>query len=543
MFQIYCLDSKEFLKNEEGEFYSFSDGGEAALFCSALTAQNKKCQPRSVKINLNWKDIQEEKFKSGEYTIPEFLGLYMNRDHYSHVSKSNPEKLSYIKDEINGMNGNRTLISVRGYLEKFTNLDKIKIDDLCMKFNLFVIEDDGLKFATDPEEITTIYTIYETGFDSLCSSCMRGSFSYLPSHPSVVYGGGDLALAYILGKTGKTRARTVVFPEKRIYGRVYGSSEIHDKLRRRQFQKSVYHSEPGDYENKLSLAGARLKRIPIPDYDKIYLMPFIDEPHLNIVETKEGEWILKRSMANQSNIYNTSGTTSPNFHAPVHCAVCSRYRNPQNCKVVFSAIYTNNYWCEECSKETFKCDETGYYWDNKVKKYEMANGKIWSDHAFIKSGGICQFTKKKYHIRDLIYVHTPSGRREWAKETFTKNGWKSSFDRCYSNEIEKFIYVDSYLKEMVCVKEDLSSRTTVLYENKHYDISIFSKTVIAEEEYVAKIPTSSHDIYSYLFSGGRMFAATQDPTTSTIQPFYINEPGTGLQSRSYNTIGLYGQTT
>ncbi len=243
------------------------------------------------------------------------------------ITKSNSEKLSYIKDEINGLNGNRTLISVRGYLEKYSSLDKAGIDRLCMRFNLFVIEDDGLKFATDPDEITTVYTSFETGFDSLCGSCMRGDFAYLPNHPSVVYGGGDLALAYILGKTGKTRARSVVFPEKRIYGRVYGSSEIHDKLRKRKFQKSAYFAEANTSDSKLSLAGARLKRISIPDYTDIYLMPYIDEPHLGVSVTKEGEWI-SLGQVDQYRGRRWRGPCRTGALAPARTRLCHRCVGP-----------------------------------------------------------------------------------------------------------------------------------------------------------------------------------------------------------------------
>src|SRR5690606_7560176 len=112
--------------------------------------------------------------------------------------------------------------------------------------------------AATPDDIENVYL---KGPNS-CMSHDLSEFSS-PEHPTRVYGDSDLQVAYIVNSSGNISARVLVWPEKKLYGRIYGDEDrMSDMLEEAGYER-------GD------LDGARIRRIPIRD--RQYVMPYLDE--------------------------------------------------------------------------------------------------------------------------------------------------------------------------------------------------------------------------------------------------------------------------
>lgn len=127
-----------------------------------------------------------------------------------------------------------------------------------------------LRFATTAAEIQHVYQNMEGD-----SGCMRYEYTkwdgYTPDmHPSHVYEAPGMAVAYV-ELDGQIRSRSVVWTnpddatDKR-FVRLYGDyGVLQRKLQAEGFRLS-------------HLAGARLKRIPVPGRKDVYVMPYLDGP-------------------------------------------------------------------------------------------------------------------------------------------------------------------------------------------------------------------------------------------------------------------------
>lgn len=105
-----------------------------------------------------------------------------------------------------------------------------------------------LQFASTPEEIVEVYRAGP-------HSCIA---DFPPEvHPARVYGAGDLAVAW-LGDGARTWARALVWPARRVYGRVYPADVYHlvDGYRNKREARAVAAA----LERRLRAAGYRPDR-------------------------------------------------------------------------------------------------------------------------------------------------------------------------------------------------------------------------------------------------------------------------------------------
>ena len=134
--------------------------------------------------------------------------------------------------------------------------------------------DAELEFTEDPD---TIARVYEDG----PASCMNTGRD-IDTHPTRIYGGGGLALAYMTSTSGGIVARALCWPKRGVFGRVYptanGNSalqalhdELHDRLKEKGWTSIT--------EDNTVFDGALLRKIRHHRYSDTWLMPYLDNDY------------------------------------------------------------------------------------------------------------------------------------------------------------------------------------------------------------------------------------------------------------------------
>lgn len=188
--------------------------------------------------DMEWEYRERRRLSNGEYMqIPWVIedwwqteyfkaGSTINK-HYSHISKTDKNLLAYTESEEKGQRDIQTQIRPGRYLTKFfPDLPQDVKEAACSDWKR-IIDPDALKIATDPD---TIQWVYENGPPSCMS---RPASSYTATggiHPTRAYGNSDLAIAYVNSSKGTPIARSVVYPEKMIYGSIYGEEALLEPL-------------------------------------------------------------------------------------------------------------------------------------------------------------------------------------------------------------------------------------------------------------------------------------------------------------------------
>jgi len=138
-----------------------------------------------------------------------------------------------------------------------------------------------------PQEIADAYVTLRRA--ETCMSYPKEWYGKdLPHHPSYVYGAGDLALAT------DGASRVLVWPERKIIGRVYGPT----------YKALVQELEDEGYAVG-SLLGARLLSINFGQ--SRYLMPYIDEGQMVHRLDVDLEWLIGPSIRYSDYATNTNG--------------------------------------------------------------------------------------------------------------------------------------------------------------------------------------------------------------------------------------------
>ena len=447
MFNVLDLTKNDIVMDHLGDPVVWETGKEAAEYCElynrAYGNNRKVLQPQKAVVDKDWKSREQEKFDSGKYSLPDFLKPFSLPNHYLHVS-SNRIKLAYTKDNFRGAQNIQTQISFEGYFEKYwPDLSRPIYDSLAQQWGDLIMEFDGLKITMDSEEIKEIYTNFDEDQEQLSGSCMRGEFDTLPDHPVVVYGGGDLGIAYLQNARGETTARTLIWPEKKFYSRVYGDPNIHSLLKIRGYKKCAYYR---DHPNN-TFVGAKLKRVPV---GKHFLMPYFDEPCLRAEDRKDHLVLIgveSESRANTRFSHGTSGQ-DPNYT----CENCHEDIDDGDVCHVNNRRGTTQIWCLSCRGDyAFFCARTESYYENgqnhrddfgeddfdeSLYLIRMSNGELWSRRAFDNYGFTCQKTGRKHNRNQHRLVITPVGQQSWCATALSQSGWTCAVsNQHYSNEM------------------------------------------------------------------------------------------------------------
>lgn len=212
--------------------------------------------------NHKWREWMQERFATGEYgDVPWKDEPWYIKDHFAHLGIADPFKIAFVESAVAGAEDRMTVLNPGRYLERFYS-DHLSAQDIAM-WAARADSECELAFAMSPDEIEEIYT--SGGIDSCMKYKADSDHFPLGVQPTRIYGAGDLALAH-LRRRGKLIARALVWPDRKVVGRVYGDSErMVNALVAEGYAKPTQRSNTFD--------GAKMLRIEIGGE---IVMPYLD---------------------------------------------------------------------------------------------------------------------------------------------------------------------------------------------------------------------------------------------------------------------------
>ena len=338
------------------------------------------------------KEYIEAQYESGAWTpIPDYLGTFYivppddSVPFAVHKSISNPGMIAFYESAAKAEAQRETITKVGRFLTRFR--PELSQDDIRKLAEQYQAEQgqNVLTFATTEEEIEEVYV-------NGPHSCMAGNAREFNSsiHPTRVYAAGDLAIAHI-----GTDSRVLCWPEKKVYGRIYGNTESRRDTLENALKDIGYSYEPYKF------CGAKL--LLVEDEDS-YVMPYLDRGLE--VEERDGYFVIVRNgitadstsgllPAKECSVCGNSIGSSDDYDDMCEscygdhscCSNCEELTHHDNtiylegpdltlCQRCLSRSYTRCESCEECVK-----DEDAREVISGINRTENYCSDCVSDHA------------------------------------------------------------------------------------------------------------------------------------------------------------------
>jgi len=340
------------------QYGTFEDGKTAASYARILTViHGQKYQVRPVELEEDWREWAA---KIAAECAPLNWNLPAIPDHFAHRDPEYKDYIRFIETEADGKIGRWMRWRPETYLGQFyREMSHYERSKVIHQFH----NPNGpaeVKFAWTAAEMKRVY--YNGP-----ESCMSKPASAYASgdHPVTVYAAGDLAIAYIEDEDGEITHRALVWPAKKIYGRIYGWPEE---------DLAIALDALGYRWSNMGFNGARLLRIEEEGYyededgDEHFLEGF-RLPYLDVVYRvrDNGDYLIMDSDGNIDG-QSTIGLTDGRYHHYYHidCSCCGKktydYKIDRDDKRI----------CVECSiKKGIICAVSGQYYP----KVELADGR------------------------------------------------------------------------------------------------------------------------------------------------------------------------
>ena len=428
MFIIVNLETKEPALDENGARLVFVDGGQANVAAKSLSIElGAKYIPQRL-ANDDWKKREILRFENGEYIRPDWsisrcfldYGFSIPDNHFLHVSKKDPSKIAFTQNEEKGAADIQTTMRVAAYLLQFIEgMTQELANNLALSHSSLYAPSNVL-FAKTAKEIIDVYI-------NGPNSCMSRGLDYYSGHihPVSVYGDSDLALAYIKNDSGEISARGLVWPDKMIYGRLYGDVYRLDKA----LKSLGYDNNNGAWDN---FEGAKISRIENEDEDN-FILPYLDGIQ-SVIDEKDHFVISRYGEIRADMTCGTSNSGEP-------CDNCEENVDPENMREVYTYRTTTRNWCEHCcNSEAFYCDGIQELVSNN-RAFEI-DGTIYSDWYVRENANMCEFSG--YYTFDelvTVIVNNDGGTQEWLEEKAENHGFICRISNLYYSE-ELAIYDD-----------------------------------------------------------------------------------------------------
>lgn len=188
---------------------------------------------------------------------PAYVREMVEAIHRPHPAASDPRKVAYYASEEHLASGRATVTKPGRYIRKFfgDGMGDQEIERMAHMWE----EQHALRELHVTQDADVIEEVYANG----PRSCMSHSAHSFDSscHPARVYAGPDLAVAYI-GEPDDADGRAVVWPEKKIFARLYGDV---DRIRASLVAAG--------YRASSNFNGARVQRI---EDGGGFVMPYLD---------------------------------------------------------------------------------------------------------------------------------------------------------------------------------------------------------------------------------------------------------------------------
>lgn len=177
-----------------------------------------------------------------------------------HIDPENKRHVRFFRSLSDAIEGKYTSMLMSRFFGRSCDLESEDFDQKLIDMGFY----DGVRHVEILRDADQIQDAYENG----PCSCMNDPDNYPLGdiHPSRVYASPDLGLA-VLKNGNDCVARTVIWPDKKIYGRIYGHSKLlADDLKKLGYRNTVA---------KTAWVGARLLKIFDEGADA-YVMPYLD---------------------------------------------------------------------------------------------------------------------------------------------------------------------------------------------------------------------------------------------------------------------------
>ena len=356
---------------------------------------------------LYFSDHEYDRENKVEGEFPDYLNLHQR--HWVHVSvhPEKPDMIAYTRTLKDGMRDRQVRVKLGRYLAQ-TFGDKLspqKIAQLVAQHNENQCEKLRWHIAMTPKRIEVVYRRGP-------NSCMSKSRRYYDrdidwshdAHPTSIYGAGDLGVAF-LWRDGRITARVLVWPERKVYGRVYGDSErLLRALREAGYQSEYDHRKAvrdagGDQFVDGGFNGARLLKL---DMDGVLVAPYMDEDygirhlHSNVAYANSGFAMMTNRYDDACNMTNgLSGETGD------PCSECGDTTPPDE----MHHTHDGESICEHCRDHNyFYCEDMDelYHIDDAVHTYD---GRVISQEAYEDGYFTCEDSDEVYPNDMLIVTH------------------------------------------------------------------------------------------------------------------------------------------
>jgi hypothetical protein len=406
MFHVIDIDNQERLTSELGEPLEFTNGREAAEAAGkARDDTGRRFQPRRAAetVAVDWRARERARFADGTYQpLPVCLTQHwlwadnpqIHADHFAHVSTEDGAKIAFTESDERGIADRQTSMTIGRYLTRYFS-EHASAETIRTIATLFASEYEKLdvRFARTPDEIEHVYV-------NGPRSCMshEGSAFAARVHPARVYGAGDLAIVYLQLADESITARALVWPEHKVYARIYGDE---CRLERLLVAEGYTEGDNHDFE------GAKVLKI---EYNSGYVMPYLDV--CGGVDHSGSHFTLARH--GDIDCQTTNGVVGDHYATCDHCDDNIEHEDGAN-------SVDGETWCDHCTENhTFYCDYHGerFSGDDYVL---MHNGECWSADAFSNHGATCEATDQNLPEDQCV---TLSDGTVWSRRYFERNGFE-----------------------------------------------------------------------------------------------------------------------
>ncbi len=297
-----------------------------------------------------WRRRECSRFGTGEY-IPVPWHDYDDHSRHPHLSVKKPGLVAFTKDEEHGCLDRQTAMRPGRYLQTYLPHYKSHWPEwIAACASEFLT----LKIAKTADDIERVYM----GGPESCMGRKPLRVFGVKEHPVRVYGDSDLAIAYY-GDIDAAAARAICWPEKKIFGRLYGNQGVLQSLLL------------ADGWTSGSTEGAKIRAIKTSR--KSYLMPYVDGPEYATL-SKNGKWFTLGDEGDYGTQYPTGSTNED-------------LRRCDNCEQVYdSSEEGEDGCCDNCTDpSSWTCASCGDGMNDDATQYEVYDGmwcrSCWNNEA------------------------------------------------------------------------------------------------------------------------------------------------------------------
>jgi hypothetical protein len=241
-------------------------------------------------------------------------------------------------------------------------------------------------------------------------------------HPVSVYGDSDLALAYVERSAAyhseSISARALIWPEKKIYGRIYPTPERYNGEARESAkieQTALARALNAAGYKCGSFDGSHIKAIPAPRCDESeYVMPYLDNSYFVTLSDDGAQFTLFK--ADGIPAQNTHGTI--NLEEGINCERCDARMDEDDAHSVYVNLRHTECWCESCrSHHAFYCEGMSEPVSENACDSVIVNGNTYSQWHVDENCFVCDRTDDWAENDDAVSVFVSRGDVEtWCSD-------------------------------------------------------------------------------------------------------------------------------